>query len=87
MVRAAIFGRNAKVTKISGACGVRSCDGSVGPPESHAPRVLAQHLIILLSYFSMMKSMQKSSRNEASALSARIGRSLGMLLTTASLGS
>jgi hypothetical protein len=49
--------------------------------------VLAQHLIILLSYFSMMKSMQKSSRNEASALPARIGQSLGMVLTTASLGS
>ena len=40
-------------------------------------QALAQHLSILISYFSMMKSMQKSSRNEASKRPARIGRSLG----------
>ena len=38
MPRAAITGRNAKVMKIFGACGMRSCYGIVGPPEGHAPR-------------------------------------------------
>jgi hypothetical protein len=37
MPRAAIFGRHAKVTKISGACSMRSCYGSVGPPVRCRP--------------------------------------------------
>ena len=37
---------------------------------------MAQNLLFLPSYFSMMKSKQKSSRNEASTRPARIGRSL-----------
>lgn len=42
----------------------------------------------LLPYFFLdEKVSKKSSRNEASTRPARIGRSLGMLLTAASLGS
>ncbi|MEE4257047.1 MAG: hypothetical protein V2I47_08410 [Bacteroidales bacterium] len=44
--------------------------------------------VFLDSYFSHdEKVSKKSSRNEAAARPARIGRSLGMLLTTALLGS
>jgi hypothetical protein len=37
---------------------------------------IGAEFVFLLSYFSMMKSKQKSSRNEASKRHARIGRSL-----------
>ena len=75
MPRAVIFGRNAKVTKISGACGMRWCYGNVGPPEGHAPRYW-RRICYSNSSFSMMKRKQKSSRNEASTRPARISRSL-----------
>ena len=51
-------------------------------------RGIGAAFVFLDSYFFHdEKVSKKSSRNEAAARPARIGRSLGMLLTTALLGS
>ena len=58
MPRVAIFGRNAKVTKISGACGMRSCYGSVGPLVGHAP-VYWRRICISVRFFACPKKRTK----------------------------
>jgi hypothetical protein len=87
MPRAAIFGRIAKVTKISGACGMRGCYGRVGLHVRFCSGIVAEFVYSYFILFHDEKVSKKSSRNEAAARPARIARSLGMLLTTASLGS
>jgi len=70
----------------TGGIAYAGCYESVGPPVHCGPGIGAE--FDLLPYFFLdEKVSKKSSRNEASTRPARIGRSLGMLLTSASLGS
>ena len=58
MPRAAAFGRIVKGMKISGACGMRSCYGSVGPPQGHAPGYW-RSIFLVCSFLPVQKRTKK----------------------------
>jgi hypothetical protein len=53
-----------KGSKFSGACGMRSCYGSVGPPEGHAPRYLhfLFQFISLLAQIFIVLSLEERTK-------------------------